>query len=346
MSITIRQADLALDKKLLIDTFFRYLTPLSDGRRFDWLYRHNPHGEARVWIATDTHKGAVVGIASAFPRRVCFDGSEELGWVLGDFCITDQYRSLGPALKLQRACLEDIDSGTVSFCIDFPSVNMMAVYKRLGINPLTQMLRLAKPLRIDRIIGKFLKASVITDTLNAASKFLLAISNRRPKNMGLLTIALHEGACGEEFSALAGDVSKQYGVCSHRSAQYLNWRYLSNPLQHYQLLTVRQSNTLLAYAVITHTGQDLNLIDLFGVKDPEIISSLVYGVVTLARKRNAVTVSMSITKSHPWIPFFHQLGFREREESPVVVYIPRTLASKRNVLQSVNWFLMDGDRDS
>ena len=42
-----------MDREILIDALSRYLNPVADARRFDWLYKDNPHGEAQVWIAFD-----------------------------------------------------------------------------------------------------------------------------------------------------------------------------------------------------------------------------------------------------------------------------------------------------
>src|SRR5258707_14285040 len=103
--ISIRPAALDADRKVLVETLARYLNPLSDERRFDWLYRENPHGQGRAWIACGPDNSTIVGMAAAFPRRIWIGGAENVGWVLGDFCVSDQNRSLGPALQLQRACL-------------------------------------------------------------------------------------------------------------------------------------------------------------------------------------------------------------------------------------------------
>jgi hypothetical protein len=344
MALVIRPADLALDKELIIDTLFQYLTPLSDARRFDWLYRGNPHGQARTWIAIDTDNHTPVGMASAFPRRFSIGGREELGWVLGDFCINDQYRSLGPALQLQRACLGAVDAEAIAFCYDFPSQPMMAVYKRLHIDPSGRMLRLSKPLRVDREVRKFVKKPAVVRGLSLVGNLFLELRDRIPRNRNTLTISLHEGNCGEEFSRLAQEVNGQYGVCVERSAAYLNWRYLANPLYNYELLTIRHEGMLLAYAIFTHGCEDTILVELFGIGNPSVIANLVYGVVALLRERGLVTVSLPIWESHPWVPLLRCLGFQVREASPVITY-PYS-QSTRSRFEGLDWFLMHGDRDS
>src|SRR5271169_5680802 len=103
--ILIREGDLQADRAMLIDAFYRHLTPLSDDRRYDWLYHENPDGPGRVWIAYDADEQKVIGSGSAIPRRITVDGSELLACIMADFWIDPQFRTLGPALQLQRACM-------------------------------------------------------------------------------------------------------------------------------------------------------------------------------------------------------------------------------------------------
>ena len=60
------------------------LNPAADERRFHWLYRASPWGEARTWLALATDTGDVVGVCSAFTRRVYAAADVLSGWVMGD----------------------------------------------------------------------------------------------------------------------------------------------------------------------------------------------------------------------------------------------------------------------
>ncbi len=346
MTISIRRADLTADRELIIDTLLRYLTPLSNARRYDWLYTENPHGHARAWIAVDDETNAIVGMAAAFPRLFYIGDSQETGWVLGDFCIHDKYRSLGPALQLQRACLEDVEAGATFFCYDFPTSTMMAVYKRLSIHPFSRMLRLAKPLRTDRQIRRIVRPALLARAISTAGNLVLAFSDRRGKDCGDIALSLHEGACGEDFSLLAKTTGSRYGMCIQRSAEYLNWRYLENPLYRFELMTARRNGALVGYAFYTQVGQDGTLVDLFGVNDPTVITALADRVVAILRQRGVVTVSAPILESHPWVPWLRRLGFRPRETSPVIFYAPHWSSSGDTGFEAAKWLLMSGDRDS
>ncbi|PYV44916.1 MAG: hypothetical protein DMG06_04435 [Acidobacteria bacterium] len=346
MSIVVREADLEKDQQILIWFLQQHLTKQSDHRRFDWLYRNNPHGAAQAWIATDREKEIIVGMASAFPRRFYIGGKEERGVVLGDFCISDQYRSLGPALQLQRACLTSVDGKNKTFGYDFPSQSMISVYKRLNVKAAGQMVRLAKPLRVDRKVKKTVKVNALYQPLTEAGNAVLSLLDRRFKqSSSASTIGLHQGVCGEEFTSLAQEVGSRYGACVQRSADYLNWRYLAHPLYSYELVTARRAGTLQAYAAFSETDRDAFLVDLFGI-DASIIRDLAGKLVDLLRQRGVVTLSAPMMDSHPWVGVLQDLGFRKREASPVVIYLPSSQLSKSVLVESANWSLVDGDRDS
>ncbi len=346
MAIAVRPADLRRDRELLIDFLFQHLTPLSDGRRFDWLYCDNPHGPARVWIAAEDGSGATVGAAAAFPRRLHVQGVEARGCVLGDFCIHPRYRSLGPALQLQRACLEAIDSGSLDVGYDFPGVSMVAVYRRLRVELREQMVRLAKLLRADRKIAEKVRVRPLARGLSAIGNLALALRDRGLQPRNGATISAHEGPCGEEFSSLAQQVSAGYGICVERSAEYLNWRYRAHPQRRHEILTARRQSSLVAYLTFTLTEQDANIVDLFGLEDTEVLGGLIAHAEELLRELGVITVSAPILASHPRVALFEKLGFRARESAPVLLYAPAGRGATPPAAVPPQWFLMDGDRDS
>jgi hypothetical protein len=349
VGVDIRRADLESDRDMLIESLRRYLTSASDGRRFDWLYTANPHGRASVWIATDTESGEFIGMVTGFPRRMCLAGRITSAWVLGDFCVGDKYRSLGPALQLQRTCLADVNSGTVPFCYDMPNTAMLAVYRRMGIAPSRQMFRMAKMLRVNRKVAESIGSSLVAEGVSLVGNALLGLGGLRRRLSGrkrAVEIVTDEKECGDEFSRLAEEIGSRYGVCVFRSADYLNWRYFANTYQQYQMITARRNGRLLGYAFFTQSGDQTTLSDLYGAEDPDVIGSLVETVVTISRERAVSTVSVPIGESHPWRSLLRSMGFVARESTPVITYGASDGFMKGGLDETGVWFLMHGDRDS
>jgi hypothetical protein len=344
VALTIRSADLREDRERIIETLRRYLTPLSDAARFDWLYGGNPNGQAAAWIALDERRGETVGVASAFPRRATLAGEAEHCWVLGDFCIHEQYRALGPALQLTRACLAAVDRGSVAFCLDFPSQSMMAIYRRLGIQAFGQMTRYVKVLSWKRR----LEAAVSGRGTQALVGLLGTVVDRWPaRRRGPVsggTVTLEDRDCGAEFDELDRVNRDRASFYLDRSAAYLNWRYRRNPLGRHEILVARQDGQLQGYAILAPPGLHATIADLVAASDTTA-ALLLEEAARLLAARSVVTLSMPVSSSHPAIPLLLRSGFRPRESSPVIRYYRRGFEPKGTLSRDV-WPILHGDRDS
>jgi hypothetical protein len=221
---------------------------------------------------------------------------------------------------------------------------MMAVYRRLGIRPLGHMVRLNRILRIDSGLRKIVASPAIARPVGALAGALLALRHRRKARVAGLEVALHDGPFGVEFTDLYRQYTGHAAVVVQRSAEYLTWRYLANPVHRHEVMTARRDGRLVAYAVFRQESGTAVLVDLFAVDGTDVIADLVHGVVGLVRQRGMDAASISLLESSPWVQCLKAAGFKQRETSPVVVYASPEAAS--NVGDERAWLLLDGDRDS
>jgi hypothetical protein len=346
MKATIRLADLEADRGPLISVFREHLDPQFDERRFDWMYFQGPHGRARVWVSEDEASKRIVGAAAAFPRQMYFRGAKIRSYVLGDFCIHPTFRTLGPALQLQRACLDGIsaESGTVWY--DFPSEAMTAVYRRLGIAPQTQHVRLTKVLRADRILARKLKSGPAQRFIGRVANSALRARESLRRRGRAVQVTRHQGTCGDEFSQLAQQARKPDEICVANSAEYLNWRFLFHPFQQFDILTARSENTLVGYVILARHRDDARIVSLRSLDDEQIATDLILAALDSMHAVGVVNVNASLLTSDPRVPIFVKLGFRPRESRPVALskFSFPDSAGKQTTL--TDWHLMDGDRDS
>ena len=300
-----------------------------DERRYAWLYWNNPAGAAKVWKLESG--GELIGIAAAFPRILCQDSGKTTGYVLGDFCVSSRHRALGPAVKLQKACLAEVGTGNHPM-YDFPSDRMFAVYKRLGHSEAFRFVRWARPLRSGRQVQAHLGKNALAGIVASALDFSIALSLPR-KSSPALKIAELDGAFGPEFTSLADDINANG---TYRSADYLTWRYARHPQLKFGVLTASGDGNLLAYLVYVAETENFRIVDLFGHDTHGAFRALVTKVIGAAHGMGHSTVSFSIPESHGWGTWLQRLGFRPRESSPVVF-----LGGEGR-----QWLLLDGDRES
>lgn len=334
----VRPAAIDADEPLFVDMVRQHLNPGVDSARYQWLYRACPLGQPRAWVAEDA-KGTPAGIAAAFPRRVYLRGELKPAWVLGDFCVTVAHRSLGPAVRLQRACLDAVsEAGCVIY--DFPGLAMLPVYRRLRLRPSWSLRRFVKPLSLHGRLHRSIPRPIARCLARVAELVLARLeAHGAPAD---LDVHVQTQPCGPEFSRLAAAVGTAHGFCVDRSADYLTWRYLQAP-HHFQMLAARRGRDLLGYAVVRHRGQLLELVDIFGFPDAPVPSALLRAVLGVARCLGVSAVCATVAEFHPWVPHLRRWGFWPRERHPLILLVAgRTIAPE----SGTTWFLSEGDRDS
>ena len=342
MRISIRPADLDADQATIVGLVRDNLSNASTDRRFQWLYRENPQGQAVAWIAVDEDSGRAVGTAAAFPRRVFVQGKPEICWNLGDFAVDRSCRSLGPALILQRACVAPISDGRVSFCYDLPGKSMVAVYQRMRIAPAGSLVRFTRLLRLDRPIENRLKVKFLARPLARLGNRVLA-AWRDGGSSGKYTVEEHHGAMEAEFDELFKEVSTAHAVCGDRSKEYLQWRYVSNPLFHFRTMVARRGGRLCGYAVFTVLEEDSVVFELFGHPDPDLVAALMHAVVNFSRERLSAAVNVPLLESSRWIPALGRVGFARRETFPFVVHASPDHPLREYITKPESWLHSFGD---
>ena len=345
MAHLVRAAQIDGERAALMAFLSAHLSPDASVERYEWLYCKNPAGMARVWVAFESVGGKLIGVSAAFPRRIYSGGREICGHVLGDFCIHPDYRSLGPALALQRSTLEDLSRESAGVVFDFPSTSMLAIYKRLRIEPQELAIRLAKPLRADRQIQKRIRTKAAGAIVAVAANAALRLRDTSFGRSREWTIKEETGPCGGEFTLAFRQWAPRLGLCADRSAEYLNWRFRQHPQRRYQFLTARKDGTLCGYLIYHWAGEDATVVDLFA-KDEQVSKALLVETVEMTRSCGVQTLSAPFLESHPGRAIFEDCGFQPRESSPIVVLNLPWNASHPGGQIADHWYLTHGDRES
>ena len=345
MTTLVRPAQIDGERVALTAFLSTYLSSEATYERYDWLYCKNPAGMARVWVACEPEKGMIIGVSAAFPRQIYCRGDEVRGYVLGDFCIHPDYRSLGPALALQRSTLEQLYREGAGFVFDFPSTSMLAIYKRLRIEPQESAIRFAKPLRADRQIQKRIPNKAARFTVAVAANAALRLRDAGLSRSNAWTIKEATLQCGEEFTVAFRQWAPRMGICAARSAEYLNWRFLQHPQRRYHFLTARKDGRLCGYLIYHWAGEDATVVDLLA-EEEQVSKALLIESIAVTRSCGVHTVSAPFLSSYSGRAILEDCGFQQRESSPVVVLIPPWNANYSDDRGTDHWYLTHGDRES
>jgi hypothetical protein len=266
------------------------------------------------------------------------------------FVINAGYRSLGPALLLQRATFEPVDSGAVAFCYDCPPHDRgMSTFVRLGMRANCEVARYALLLRSDEYFDKRLGKGGWTRPLVVTTNLLLSM-RRKARPVPGLEICEHAGAFGEEFSALDRVVSSSGAIRASRSAENLDWRYRQDPGTHdgapnnakgeYRVLVARRAGELLAFLVLFLVPADgvAYILDLFGSQILDLGAPLLEAAVSICRQRKFHSLYGFCAKESELESLFRSSGFRPRERiARVVAYENQEKQTGRLLTPGLRW---------
>ena len=344
MGIRICQADLSTNRTVIVDFIRKNLNPKFDDQCYSWLYLNHPAGPARAWLAYQ-NESRLIGLAAAFPRILNVSGQVHTGWVLGDFCIDVSFRSLGPAIMLQRACLEEARR-SVALCYDFPSNTMMSVYQRLGVTTSKRFFRFVKHLSFDSLVSRILPATSIGRGIRAAADTLLSMQSHPAKERPGLEISSYDGLFGAEFTLIDLQIRNRFGIIGSRSAEEMNWRYRYRPQKQYEVLVVRQEARLSAYLVFACEADRALLVDIFGDPKAESMQELLITAIDTLRRRGIAQLQAYSLESSSLASILGKVGFYRREHAPLVMIFQNQGELGNSAGNSQSWHLTPGDRDS
>jgi GNAT superfamily N-acetyltransferase len=354
MKLVVRRVSPVEVRQELLDLLQRNLG-ISQERIFDWRYTMNPAGQTWCWFAYEGNGSSAVAMTSLFPRRMHVDGNLVTCGQVTHFVIEPAYRSLGPALLLQRATFEPVDSGEVAFCYDCPPHDQgMSTFLRLGMKASCEVTRYTLLLRSDEFFHKRLGKGRWTKPLTTASNLALRM-RKKPRPVPGLEISEHEGTFGAEFSELDRQVSSAGVVRASRSAEDLQWRYRQDPGSadagvaagladdeqgEYRILAARKSGELLAFLalqVVRETGV-AHILDLFGFQPHQVGAALLESAVDICRKRNLHSLYGFCSEQSELDSLFRRRGFLPRERiARVVVYENQEKKSGKLLNASLRW---------
>ncbi len=338
MSIAIRRASPTDDRQEMRELLKRNLPDLSMVG-FDWRYMQNPAGRARSWFVYPQSESKAVAMASVFPRKMYVDGREMLAGQVMHFVVDAGYRSLGPALLLQRATFDGVNSGELDFCYDCPPHEQgMSTFLRLGMRPSCELIRYALLLRSDEYFARRIGKAIWTRPIVAATNFFLSARHRRSLMRGL-EIRLHEGRFDEEFSEMDRRVSSVGEVRHRRSQEDLNYRYRGNPEFEHRVLVARRGGELLAFAVFGVESDGIgSLVELFGREISQVGPPLLDAIVGICRRENIPALCGYCVESTELESVLKASGFRPRERpARVVAYAKPGGATHRLLGNGIRW---------
>ena len=353
MKLKIFEADIEDDKDIIKSILDQNREYKIDEKRYEWLYLNNPFGRARSWIIKDEEIDQIIGAAAAYPRLIWVKGKMIQCHVLADFSVNHEYRSLGPAIKLNRASLMPVYDGMVPFAYDFPSQTMAAAHRWSKVYPIGEMIRLVRPLQVRSKIGRIplIRKEPIKTIINTLAKGVLNLipPYKTDRTFSFECEMITENTFDKEFEQLDNKIGPSFPVCGSRNPKYLKWRYGQNPLRRFRIIKLLKEDNFCGYAIFCLHDDDnrIHIYDLYSYDFQNVKKSLIYFLLHTARKDDIETIHFALLESNPWVTNLKKYGFVSRPP-PADVFIFLSKSSPLNGVVNIadNWYMTMGDRDT
>jgi predicted N-acetyltransferase YhbS len=218
--------------------------------RFAKYHLHAPGGPPLVAIAHDG-EGRAIGMGAFHRRRLVVDGEPAVVAVAGDFVVAPRHRTVGLALRIQRALLELAEEDGVQLVLGEPNERARGVFSRLGYEPFAQRQTYI------RFFGQGREASrarhrVAYAGVRALDAVLAAVG---PEQWLRRRGTRWATGFDERFEPLLA-LATERGVVGERTAELLNWRYELDGRHgtgRYALLAHERRGVVDAYVVFART---------------------------------------------------------------------------------------------
>lgn len=354
-----------------------YLGPEAE-RRYRWLYRDNPHGPARTFVARSGDE--LCGCTSLFPRRVALGPREIPAALGGDAFVLPAYRRRGLAQALHGHSLRALGE-TPRFMFGPPAPANLRVLQRVGARPVRTLRHFTAVLR-----GEFLsrwlaehapprgalgflqrqaraRASLLAQAVDTAARLFDRATHARatpaPRPLVPLTDA------DERFDALwtawqAQQAASGAGatVTPVRDRAYLRWRFLAQPGRCVSLWALpaaqgagesdaapAEARPLAGYAVLEHGRRHLWVHDLLALSRRDA-RALLIGLRALAAQAGLEAVTLRLDPDGPFVAAALTAGYLPSRRGVVFQVLAPTGTPLLDECARAPWLFSLGDEDN
>ncbi|MBI5586778.1 MAG: GNAT family N-acetyltransferase [Deltaproteobacteria bacterium] len=342
----IEKADPGRDKKELLPLLQRNLEGISE-ERFTWNYLKAP---VVCLTARDGSSGELVGTCAIFLRDIYVGGKQCRAGIAGDFAVDKKHRTFGPALMIQKALLASLGAERVDFTYSIPNPLSEPLLVRLGYKEIGKYHRYVKLLKAEyrenrNILPSPLKgiASGLTDfTLKTLSK---EFRYRRPESVTVETPVSFDG----RFDALSAAAGKKLGIVGARDSKFLHWRYKESSYRDYRVFAVTAEKGSLTGYIVYYIDENVAYIaDMLCDRDiKNAVKTLLSEFCIQMRKDSVGSVSIRYLGASSVEAQIKGMNFFEdkRNETRVYVFCPPSQTESGFILNSENWYILEGDND-
>ena len=318
-----------------------------------WLAFDNPVADAETTYFVAEADGKLIGYLGRMPANFAMDGRVVKGYFVHDLFVTPAHRGMGLfiSIALYKAAKAESDS----FCFGlWATLLNMKIQRSLGFFREEAVANYVKILKAETALYNVIKSPRLRRVLGwLPNTVLLGFDVLR---RGVARSAPVEAVerFDERFDELNARLASRLGICTAKTAEFLNWKFVDRPSNTHRVYAVSEGDSVLGFVVLDLArhedhGQAVGLIlDLTAdPSDKKTVSALIEKAVSHFRELGVGTIQcvlsesriVSVLKGHL---FLHRETWKQAVMLSNLDKCPLPEAFVRDMS---NWHLTGGESD-
>jgi GNAT superfamily N-acetyltransferase len=275
---------------------------------FDWMYRRNPYGRARIWYVEEKASGRILKTGASFTWPIWRGDVALRGVLAGDAATVPDWQRKGLSEIRRKVVRSHPWHGTI-VAIAEPNEGSRIVTTKAGeassiLGPLRGGVAV---LRAGPLLAKTPLPAGVAGPIGALVSPLFSTWQRLGARVrGDLRFEPIDRFHADFDELTLRTMRFPLYWCPH-NAEFLNWRYLDHPIESYAAFALVEAEQPVGYAVIRIAGHEATLSE-FAVSADRAEALLARSLST-AREAGCASVNFFAPPSWRHWPLFRKAGF-------------------------------------
>ncbi len=318
-------------------------------KRFD-NYLTNPYEVAKIWVYRPDGD-AIRGAFGLHAQRLSLGGKVHEVGQIGNLAVDSEYRTAGPAVRMQRALLGSLKESDRTLLLGVTE-DAIALLRRTRCKSVGTAQRWVKILRSESQLRKRLRPAVLAKVAAPIVDAGLRLSSGETYSRRSAGVTMGFGdSFDDRFDRLWERVRSHFPIATQRTSEYLTWRFYGGQESTFQTFWMADAQgELIGYIVFEVLANfTIEVADVMFAGTPAL-DCLVSEFLRQMRSHESRPTAIT------WVYFgiglvaerLQRFGFKKRpEQSQTFVYGDSEVlcAADPNLFDTQRWYLSGADMD-
>jgi len=318
----------------------------------EWIAFHNPFmvKDQPTYFAVED-EGRVVAVHGRMPLLFSIKGEYKKGYFVHDLSVHKDYRDKGQGFYLTMELAKAIERETDSFfCLFGMTPLNLQMQRRCGYHEMS-FDAYVKVIRPEETLSTFVKSPMLVTLLSPLASVAIRCADLllMPWKRGALEI-VRVDRFDHRFDQLFKRVSPKLGVCTVRTAEFLNWKYGDGPARRDTVLAAFEGGELRGFVVLGLAPRKTIPVGLIKdiVMDPddhEVTRSLFLAAIRKMREWKVYSIRCVVSDPR-FAKLLRRFLFLRMADHEVVLVGNLSKSADADLLRDIkNWHITFGESD-